>query len=188
VVIPIKLDDERCRCPGCETSYRLLSRELVSVRSRVDERGGYRHLLLTREAGGRTRPRALHTVKPVQFVISGWLTLVWRGSTLVGIVTDQARPYWLPQEAPATAASRYGRVWSVCLAAATLIGLVYLTRIGTEVSRLHAAGRAPLVVWFALALAVLAPLAWWALRTASEGEPEQDLLAPDEDDPFALDA
>jgi hypothetical protein len=178
MAIPISLDAESAQCPHCDTRYRIVSRELVSCRQK-----DRRYVLVTREPSGRTRPRSLRPTKQLHFDEGSWITLVWRGSALVGIA-DQSSGYWFPQ-LQRSRISGYGRLWAFCLATAGLLSLFYLERIGAEMLSLYRGNHSLMLVWLVLLCAAAAPPAVWALRVLARGE--TDVLAPDDEDPFAPD-
>lgn len=165
--VEIQPDDYEIRCPQCRRRYRLLTRFVVQAHGRRGPQGDVHYEIVTREEGGRSRPRQI-TLPSLEVRVEpqAWQTFVWRGERLVGIA-NQMLPRWFAVAYKPKPPSKWLTLYRTLLTVAGLMAVLYAVRVlatGAHEIRTRPSFLAALIV---LAILAAAPALAWAGETLS---------------------
>ena len=171
----------KVRCPSCHRHYSVLTRFVSSAHARLDRHGRRHYDFITREPGGRDRPRSIRVSQGVQIRPNTWITLVWRGDNLVGVADQTANEgegAWLEIRLPPTR-DPFDRIWQWALYACLVVTAMQALRLCGATASL-VSSQAPAVLFLILfALAFFVPVIHWMITVATteEDEPIEDPFA-----------
>lgn len=173
-LLGITSDATEVRCPKCRKRFRLVTRQIVGFTSQGLDHARTRYQLMTHEGKGRKRPRSFIGPTNVRLTMNGWVTLVYRGETLVG-VADQTASYWYPiPVVPNKVRQGWRLVRVITLISALLIAL-QMFRFGEKL-QIVARNSSGLLV-FVIALVVAgAPALLWTVQTLNAARPKRGYL------------
>jgi len=159
---------ETATCPGCERSYRVITRRILRANSRSAEDGLYSYELITAEPEGGERRRTVVGQGGLPLVPGAVVTLTYRGPALVG-VADQRRATWYAVAQAKPRAARLARFWAYMAWVALLVFVLEAARFA---GLLSSASREALLGALLIAAALFAlPLVLRAVRSTL-GEPD----------------
>lgn len=165
--IEIKAEDYEIRCPQCRRRFRLLTRFVMQAHGRRGPHGDVRYELVTREEGGRGRPRTITLPSlDVRVEPKAWQTFVWRGERLVGIA-NQILPRWFAVAYRPKPLSKWVRLYRTLLTVAGLIAILYGVRVLATGAHEIRTRPSFLVALIVLAVVAAAPALVWVGETLS---------------------
>lgn len=174
-ILPLDEHAEHVSCETCHSTYRVVSGEVLSVRTQQLGLAQTQYELQIADASGRARVRAVRAQPGVSLATGRWVSLVWLRSTLVG-VADQSQSNWWRVELPTR---RDAPLWRVLLWACGLLVLLQTAHWVVSAADLLGRSNESLAIIVALVVLALMPAVLWTVQ-AARGTHE----LPQEEDPF----
>lgn len=168
----------KVRCPKCRRYFSILTRFVDKTKARVDRKGLRCYDFTTQEPGGRLRPRSVRVSRGVTIRPNTWITLVWRGDSLVGIAdqtANQGQGAWLEIHLTKKKGT-FDRVWKATLFAGFLLAIIQIITLEGKLYDLASKHPVSMIFLLIFALVFFIPPVHWSITTAlaEEEEPIED--------------